>query len=407
MKAKLMTVVVVLCYKVASLRERPAIYLSRDVRNQGIWRGWRNAGLEHLSERAMIRFCGFPLAIVFQMADGISKDPEMASLNRESRYWKRLDPSARPLCDALDVVVLVLREMATMGYQHQLCTDLGIPSGSLGKYLVRGKKALLFIKGHRGSRMELLSKEHGDAAHYALEAQFGPCPRTGIKVPYAIDGTVLAMHKPQDEELALRFYSGAKRMSAVNILILMAITGEIIAFRGPLQGNISDARGAEAIMQMILDIFANPHLFGVLVDYGFAEYCHNEPDLAPIVRPYAPTKDTLPDDSYLQNCIADLSRWVCSARQCNEWLNGSAKRGFPRMSVRTDVRHLDRLTTDLDLYLHLYNYRVRMCDWSQCRTVFLGHALRLFEEQGLVYDEEYEFYDVGADGPMILYPDVE
>jgi len=35
-------------------------YLSRDVRFQGIWRGWREAGLEHLSDEALTRFCGFP-----------------------------------------------------------------------------------------------------------------------------------------------------------------------------------------------------------------------------------------------------------------------------------------------------------------------------------------------------------
>lgn len=175
----------------------------------------------------MIRFYGFSLAHVVQMAEGISKDPEMASLNRDSRYWRRLDPSARPLCDALDVIVLVLREMATMGYQHQHSTDMGIPSGSLGKYLFRGKAALCkFIKGHLASRMGFISKAHGDAAHhdYALEAQFGQCPRVGIKVPYAMDGTVLAMHKPKDEDLALRYYSGAKRMSGVNIIILNGFT---------------------------------------------------------------------------------------------------------------------------------------------------------------------------------------
>ena len=43
-------------------------YLARDVRDRGIWRNWRSAGLQHLSDSAMIRFCGFPLSVCYELA---------------------------------------------------------------------------------------------------------------------------------------------------------------------------------------------------------------------------------------------------------------------------------------------------------------------------------------------------
>lgn len=33
-------------------------------------------------------------------------------------------------------------------------------------------------------------------------------------------------------------------------------------------------------------------------------------------------------------------------------------------------------------------FRVRSCEWSQTRTVYLEHAQAVFEEQGLVWDEK-------------------
>ena len=44
---------------------RAATYLSVNVRFKGIWYGWRDAGLQHLPDAVVVRFCGFPKAIVF------------------------------------------------------------------------------------------------------------------------------------------------------------------------------------------------------------------------------------------------------------------------------------------------------------------------------------------------------
>ena len=111
---------ILLLYKLRGNRPRPALYTSKSIRFRGIWRNWRDAGLEHLDDRALVRFCGFPKQIVFYLAEEIARDPDMHSLVPNSRYWKRVDPRARPSCDVLDVLVLVLREIATMGHQHVL-----------------------------------------------------------------------------------------------------------------------------------------------------------------------------------------------------------------------------------------------------------------------------------------------
>jgi hypothetical protein len=44
-----------------------------------------------------------------------------------------------------------------------------------------------------------------------------------------------------------------------------------------------------------------------------------------------------------------------------------------------------------------------MCDWSQARTVYFDHALALFHEQGLVYDDVTGAFD--ALDPAVLHPD--
>jgi hypothetical protein len=140
-------VILTLAYYSMPARKRPATYLSRDVRFKGWWRNWREVGLQHLEDAAMIRWCGFSKEVVFELADEVGKDPAVASLLPGSRFWKRADPKLRPTCDVLDLVVLALREIATLGYQHQLCTDMGIHMGLITKYLHRGKAALRAAPG--------------------------------------------------------------------------------------------------------------------------------------------------------------------------------------------------------------------------------------------------------------------
>ena len=50
----------------------------------------------------------------------------------------------------------------------------------------------------------------------------------------------------------------------------------------------------------------------------------------------------------------------------------------------------------MEIYLRLYNFRVRMCGWSQTRTVYLPHILACFEEQGLVWNEVTCAFDLPA-----------
>ena len=254
--AKLRRVIMltVVYYKYRSMRTRAGAYLARNIRFRGIWRNWRDAGLGPLDDRALIRFCLFDKSTVFKLAAGMALDPRMDSINPFSRYWKRVDPWRRPTCDVLDVCVLVLREMATSGCQHTLESDLGIPRGVLGKYLSRGKKVLLsFLKASHSARMGLLAPELGEAAHYALEAQHGECPRKNVLFPYALDGTIVGVMKPQDPHLFNMYWSATKRMSAVNQLILVSALGTIVAYRSCLPGTVTDSRGAEPIFAMLFE----------------------------------------------------------------------------------------------------------------------------------------------------------
>lgn len=216
-------ILTVASYAAKPARQRAATYLSRDVRFKGWWRNWLEAGLQHLEDGAMIRWCGFPKNVVFELAEEVAKDPAVASLLPGSRFWKRADPALRPTCDVLDLVVLTLREIATIGYQHQLCTDMGIHMGNITKYLHRGKKALRAALGRlHAARVGFFEdQELGFAAHHALEAQHGECPRKGIFIAFALDGTVTAVHTPLDEELKLLYWSVSKHISGVNTIFLI------------------------------------------------------------------------------------------------------------------------------------------------------------------------------------------
>ena len=382
-------VILTLTYFSMPARKRPATYLSRDVRFKGWWRNWREAGLQHLEDSAMIRWCGFSKEVVFELADEVGKDPAVASLLPGSRFWKRADPKLRPTCDVLDLVVLALREIATLGYQHQLCTDMGIHMGLITKYLHRGKAALrAALKRLHAARIAFFEDQRlGFAAHHTLEAQHGDCPRKGVTIAFALDGTVTAVHTPQDEEQKLLYWSVSKHISGVNTILLVSPFGTVHAYRCCLPGNCPDSRGAEAIFEWLYDPAVNPHKFGVLVDYGLSLYCCCHPDAVPFLRPFMPTKDTPIADPILAAEVARLSRWVCTCRQYNEWTNGSAKRGFPRWLMKGRVEHLEQLKADMEMYLMLHNYRVRRCEWSQTRTVYLGHMQELFGEQGMTWNE--------------------
>ena len=387
----------ILLYKRMRHRERPAAYVSRNVRFRGIWRNWRDAGLEHLEDRALIRFCGFSKAVVFQLTDAISLEPDMQSLCPGSQYWRRADPRQRPNCDVLDVLVLVLREMATVGYQHQLESDMGLHRGVLGRYLVRGKKVLMrILRAHPAARMGWFDHEVMEgAAHAALEEQHGPCPRDGVTYVAAIDGSITPCLSPADPELDTRYFSNSKRHHGYNTILLVNPFGTIMAYRACLPGNINDARAAEPIIEWFCDPAVNPRRCGLLADYGFCEFCNNgEHGLPPISRPYTTGKDTAIPCPIRRARVGEFSRWVCTCRQFNEWINGSAKRGFPRWLIRRDIRFLDELSDDMELYLHLYNFRVRVCQWSQTRTVYMEHALHRFAEQQLSYHEVDGVFDL-------------
>ena len=371
-------------------RERAGHYISASVRFRGMWRNWRDAGLQHLDDKALIQFCGFPQKVLLAMEAEMLKDPDLRALDRASKYWKRSDPSAVPICDVLDVLVLALRHLATIGYQHQLCTDMGIPMSKVSVYLARGKRALFkLLEAHKSARAGFFeSPLLGRAAMAALEEQHGKCPMEGVSFPFAIDGTVTPVGEPSNDQDKLHFWSVSKKIYGINNVLLVSALGIVHAYRVCLPGCVPDTTAAEPIFTWLFDPQVNQELFGVLADYGFAKYCHSLPGIPPVVRPFQPTKEPPIVDPEVAAVVAEFSRWVCSCRQYSEWVNGSAKRGFPRWTMKADVRFIRDLERDMQLYLMLYNFRVRECEWSQTRTVYLEHMRACFEEQGMVYNEK-------------------
>ena len=96
------------------------------------------------------------------------------------------------MCDVLDAAVLALRELTTVGHQHQLCSEMGIPTGSITKYLATAKATLLRVmRAHPAARVGFFEDQQmGYAAHRALEEQHYKCPVMGVWYALSIDGTI-------------------------------------------------------------------------------------------------------------------------------------------------------------------------------------------------------------------------
>ena len=72
------------------------------------------------------------------------------------------------------------------------------------------------------------------------------------------------------------------------------------------------------------------------------------------------------------------------------------------MVVRQDVRFIDRMSRDMDLFFRLYNFRVREMEWSTARVTYFEHAQALFAEQGFSYDDVEGVFDAVD---LVLHPD--
>jgi hypothetical protein len=227
----------------------------------------------------------------------------------------------------------------------------------------------------------------GYAAMRMLEERHGKCPAEGGVYAFAIDGTVTHVFTPEDEAEKTLYWSISKHVSGVNNILLVSPFGTVHAFRVAMPGNTPDANAAQAIFEWLMDPAVNPHNFGVLADYGFRQFCSCKAGHPFIVRPFMPTKDSPIIGKRERERVAQFSAWVCTCRQYNEWMNGSAKRGFPRWQMKTNVRYIKQLEQDLAMYLQLYNFRVRFCEWGQVRTTYLASALETFAEQNLMWDE--------------------
>jgi hypothetical protein len=349
----------------------------------------------------MIRFCGFPLSVCYELATAlIPIFPRLAPHSEASPnpIWFRADA---PVCDLLDIVVLKLREIATVGYQHQLETDMGVPRGSLWKYLKMGKYGLRRILctpreqgGHPKAHIGLFdSVEEARAAFFALEKQFGACPQVGLLLAYFFDGTVQRLHRvPTGPERDI-WWSGNKKYYGFNTGLLASAHGLIHWFNACLPGSVNDARAATAVFEAIQDPEFNPHRVGAIVDFGLSVFCTHHGNWAVVARPMCPGKDRAPSGRgpemiRWRHLVAEYSAWLTTARQANEWINGDNKKGFPRWLMLSNVRWVKRMRTDLVLFLHLFNFRVRSCDWSQTKTVFKAAIAEYYKEQGLVVDPE-------------------
>lgn len=343
----------------------------------------------------MIRFCGLPMRLCYDLARAlIPIFPRLRPHSAESPnpIWLGANP---PVCDLLDIVVLKLREIATVGYQHQLESDMGVPRGSLWKYLKMGKYGLSCVfRSLDASRIGLHEHvEEARACMSALERQFGPCPLAGNVFAYFLDGTVQRIRRPPLGPERDSWWSGNKKCYACNTVLLVSPFGLIHWYNAGLPGCINDMRASIEIFDALQDPEYNPFKAGTIVDYGLAAVCAHSSQHAVVTRPFCPGKDKppqgrSPEMKAWRILLAQYSAWITSARQSNEWVNGDNKKGFPRWQMLREARFAKRMRSDLVLYLHLFNYRVRSCDWSQTRTVFKDAINAYFRAEGLVHDLE-------------------
>ena len=242
---------------------------------------------------------------------------------------------------------------------------MGIPTGSITKYLATAKATLLRVmRAHPAARVGFFEDQQvGYAAHRALEEQHYKCPVTGVWYAFSIDGTVTQIFAPEDPELALIYFAGSKHVHGVNSVILVSPLGLIHAFRLCLPGNTPDGRAAQPIFEWLFDPVVNPNNFGVLVDYGFTQFCHPFTHVPPVARPFQPKKDKQPTDKNARVRIAEFSAWVTTCRQYSEWFNSSFKRAFPRMTMKIRLDNLPQLQRDMELVFLCVMFDAQTANW--------------------------------------------
>jgi hypothetical protein len=154
---------------------------------------------------------------------------------------------------------------------------------------------------------------------------------------------------------------------------------------------MTDTVAAEAIFANLNDDEFNPLRFATVADCGFPGWCTTIQDMidgdAPVLRPLAVVKDA----KYHKDGTTKLERqsaWLTTIRQANEWVNGTIKKAFPRITTSCSINDMQSYVLDIKLVIHLSNYRNRTMQWGQTRSVFMPHITAHFESQGLEYDEK-------------------
>lgn len=139
---------------------------------------------------------------------------------------------------------------------------------------------------------------------------------------------------------------------------------------------VNDSRAARQLMDRFWDPCINPALCGMLCDSAFKTYAdqvtleeaqaHRR---AGVYRPMTAT-DVAHAPKELVRILLQMSAWVVTCRQADEWGNGAFWAAFPRVTVPLQFVLKARHQEDVMTCAWLFNLRVHWVGYNQLATTY-------------------------------------
>lgn len=272
------------------------------------------------------------------------------------------------LLNSEDVLALVLHYLCSRAEQNIIGRLFGIPAASTSYYLWTGMQALCnCLQKMKESRIEFPNVDKMQELS-ALITEVEPSVN---HVFGFVDGLNCPIRDPQDPNEQNAYYNGWLAGCYVSSVILYGSDGTILWIKFNAPGSWHDARIAEGLFEKLINHCPEP--FAILSDSAFPR---NEQMKFKILSPLKESEVTLLSSEEKE--VRAQSRIITSIRQAAEWGMRTVQGVNARLTTNLPSDKEKRALL-LETCFRLHNYRARMNQPNQIRTVYCFSSTCSFE----------------------------
>lgn len=279
---------------------------------------------------------------------------------RRMGLYKPLFTPGRPRTFSVaDMIGLALHYLRSKAHEWTLCEIFCVPPATFSRNLRNALKMLDTVLRKVPDARIRWPKPAEMQTMATLISTREPA-LTGV---FAVaDGVSFPVQDPEDSDLQNALFSGWKEDCFINAILVFTPDGCIVFAVSNAPGSWHDALCAADLYTLLQHRTPNP--FVIATDSAFPA----SGDLA--AKILKPLKDgELAADAVTAARQLAVHRLVCSVRQAAEWGNNAVQQQFPRLQnpLPSDSNWRGLL---LRVIFRLYNYRTRLLQVNQIRTVF-------------------------------------